>query len=291
MDARARRPVPELDQGDRLYAAYHLIALRGLRRGEAARLRWYDVDLDGATGIISQQLQQYSGHLAVCPPKTASSERAVALDRATVTVLRRHRAAQDAERAAMGAGSHASGYVFTGIHGDPMAPDRMSRRFRQLSADAGLPPVRLHDLRHGAASLALAAGAELKTVQDQLGHSSIVLTADAYISVLPEIARKAAEDTAALVIQAGYLVPGTRRPRRRSGLRPLRRRAQAATPGSASRAHPARQIGYPARRIRPVRPGSRAGNAAIRVLDSQNQATPWTAPAHTRPARHPPVPA
>jgi integrase len=128
-------------QGDRLYAAYHLIALRGLR-GEAAGLRWYDVDLDGATAIISQQLQQYSGHLTVCPPKTARSERAVALDRATVTVLRRHRAAQEAERAAMGAGSHDSGYVFTGIHGDPMAPDRLSRRFRQLSADACLPPVR-----------------------------------------------------------------------------------------------------------------------------------------------------
>jgi integrase len=136
-------------QGDRLYAAYHLIALRGLRRGEAAGLRWCDVDLDGATAVISQQLQQYGGHLAACPPKTGSSERAVALDRTTVTVLRRHRAAQEAECAAMGAGYHDSGYVFTGIQGDPMAPDRLSRRFRQLSAEADLPPVRLHDLRHG----------------------------------------------------------------------------------------------------------------------------------------------
>ena len=70
-----------------------------------------------------------------------------------------------------------------------------------------------------------------------------------------EAARKAAEYTATLVIQAGYRVPGTRRPRRRSGLRPLRRRVRAAVLGDASLAHPARQIGRPARRIRPARPG------------------------------------
>jgi integrase len=57
-------------QGHRLYAAYHLIALRGLRRGEAAGLRWCDLDLDGKTAVICQQLQQYDGRLAICPPKT-----------------------------------------------------------------------------------------------------------------------------------------------------------------------------------------------------------------------------
>jgi integrase len=197
----------------RLYAAYHLIALRGLRRGEAAGLRWRDVDLDGATAIITCQLQQYDGHLVLCPPKTARSERAVALDRTTVAVLRAHWTAQDAERAALGDGYHDSGYVFTCLNGDPMAPDRLSRTFRRLSDEARLPPVRLHDLRHGAATLALAAGADLKVVQDMLGHSSIVLTADTYTSVLPEVARKAAEDTAALIIAAGCLIPGTIRPR------------------------------------------------------------------------------
>ena len=69
--------------------------------------------------------------------------------------------------------------------------------------------MRLHDLRPGAASLALAAGADLKAVQDMLGHSSIVLTAGTYTSVLPQVARSAAEDTATLIIAAGCLVPGT----------------------------------------------------------------------------------
>jgi hypothetical protein len=67
---------------------------------------------------------------------------------------------------------------------------------------AALPPVRLHDLRHGAASLAHEAGADLKTLQDLLGHSSIVVTADTYTSVLPLAQRKCADATAKLVLAA-----------------------------------------------------------------------------------------
>jgi site-specific recombinase XerD len=63
--------------------------------------------------------------------------------------------------------------VFTNLNGDPMAPDRLTRTFRRLTTEAGLPPVRLHDLRHGAATLALAAGVDLQIVQEMLvirGH-------------------------------------------------------------------------------------------------------------------------
>ena len=90
--------------------------------------------------------------------------------------------------------------------------------FRKLVAGSGLPPVTLHGLRHGAATLALAAGADLKVVQDQLGHSTIVLTADTYTSVLPETARTAAEHTAAL------LFPARRPPA--TGAKPAARRAR-----------------------------------------------------------------
>ena len=102
-------------QDDRLYAAYHLIALCGLRRGEAAGLRWCDVDLDGKTAVISQQLQQYDGHLVVSPPKTPHSARVIALDHTTVAVLRAHRQRQVAEQAVYGSGYRASGYVFTNL--------------------------------------------------------------------------------------------------------------------------------------------------------------------------------
>ncbi|MFG1641340.1 tyrosine-type recombinase/integrase [Amycolatopsis sp. NPDC049252] len=69
----------------------------------------------------------------------------------------------------------------------------------KLIAGADLPSIRLHDLRHGAASLSLAAGNDLKVVQAMLGHSRIVLTADTYTSVLP---CQAAEATANLVMKA-----------------------------------------------------------------------------------------
>jgi len=141
-------------RGHRLYAGYHLIALRGLRRGEACGLRWCDIDLGAATAVIAWQLQQYGGHVTLCPPKTARSKRVIALDYTTVAALRAHRAGQQAEQARPGGSYRDSGYLLTGLNGDPMAPDRLSRYFRRLSEAAGLPPIRLHDLRHGAASLA-----------------------------------------------------------------------------------------------------------------------------------------
>jgi integrase len=213
------------------------------RTGErpAAGLRWCDVDLDGGIAVISQQLQQYDGHIVTRSPKTRHSARVIALDRTTITALRQHRARQETERRAAGDTYHDSGYVFTGIVGDPLPPDRLTRTFHRLCDAAGVPPIRLHDLRHGAATLALAAGVELKVVQDMMGHPSIVLTADTYTSVLPEVARKAAEAVAAHVLHAGRLVPGTSRPRRRAPIR-RQRPIQAVSIAGMTRAHPGRQI-------------------------------------------------
>ncbi len=161
---------------DRHYPMWWLIALRGLRRGEAAGLRWCDVDLDAGTVTIEQQRIAYGRTVHVGPPKTAASRRTIALDRATVRLLREHRRRQQNERDTAGDHWQESGYLFTAADGSPLHPDWLTRRFRRLVTVSGLPPVRLHDLRHGAASLALAAGADLKTVQALLGHASIVLT-------------------------------------------------------------------------------------------------------------------
>jgi len=186
-------------------------------------------------------------------PKTARSSRVIALDHTTVAALVAHRNRQQAEAAAFGPEYRVSGFVFTSLNGDPMAPDRLTRIFKKLAAQAGLPPVRLHDLRHGAATLALAAGVDLRVVQEMLGHSSIVLTADTYTSVLPAVAHTAAEKVATLIIQAGCLVPGTRR-RRQATRNGRRTRAQAGGRRTRttrrSRAHPARQLGCPRHRHR-----------------------------------------
>jgi integrase len=212
--------------GHRLYAVYHLIALRGLRRGEAAGLRWCDLDLDRGIAVIENQTQRIGGTLAACPPKTKAGRRSVALDRTTVAALRRHRIGQQAELAALGADG--GGYVFTNQSGRPVSPETLTRTFNALVVASRLPPIRLHDLRHGAGSLALQAGADLKVIQDQLGHSSIVFTADTYVTVVPQVAHDAAEAVALLILQAGRCAPGQHRPRRRSA--PVRAVVRATTP-------------------------------------------------------------
>ena len=75
----------------RLYPLFRLITLVGLRRGEACALRWCDLDLHHRALLVGRQLQQHGGELALCDTKTAGSVRVIALDRLTVTVLRRHR--------------------------------------------------------------------------------------------------------------------------------------------------------------------------------------------------------
>jgi len=114
-------------------------------------------------------------------------------------VLRAHRARQSAERLAWGPTWVESGLVFTRKNGAALHPEYVSRHFERLTRRAGLPPIRLHDLRHGAATLALAGGADLKTVSEMLGHSTITITADTYATVLSEVARHAAESAARMV--------------------------------------------------------------------------------------------
>ncbi|MGH3258095.1 MAG: tyrosine-type recombinase/integrase [Streptosporangiaceae bacterium] len=190
---------------------------------------------------------------------------------------------QLAERAAAGEDYLDSGYVFTRLNGDPMAPDWLSRYFRRLNDASGLPPIRLHDLRHGAASLALAAGADLKVVQDMLGHSSIVLTADTYTSVLPEVAHKVAEDIASLIIAAGCLIPGTQE-RRRPAWRKLGQRAHTLLTAGLSHAQSARQISRP-RRQAPARLTQRGTQTVLPRIAETGPAAwatiPWPTSAHT----------
>ena len=99
--------------------------------------------------------------------------------------------------------------MFTHAHGSPIRPEYLTHRFRQLTRQLGLPPVRLHDLRHGAATLALASHADLKLIQQMLGHSSIVTTADTYTSVLPETAHRAAQATADMITDAARSTAGS----------------------------------------------------------------------------------
>jgi integrase len=181
--------------GHPIFAACHLIAMRGLRRGEACGLTWDDLDLDEGVAYISRQLQQGAdGQLKACPLKTESSLRAVALDPETVIVPRAHRSRQ--ERQFAKAGITPQGWVFTHEDGEPLSPSYLTHKFNDLVEETGLPPVRLYD--------------------DQLGHSSVVLTADTYLSVAVELGLKAVAAAARLVLNAGKSPPGGGSVRRRS---------------------------------------------------------------------------
>jgi integrase len=113
----------------RLYPLFRLITLVGLRRGEACALRWCDLDLHHRALLVGRQLQQHGGELSLCDTKTAGSVRVIALDRLTVTVLRRHHATTALE-------GTAGGFVFTNLRGDPIKPDRLGELFHRLLRDA-----------------------------------------------------------------------------------------------------------------------------------------------------------
>ncbi|MFC5184083.1 site-specific integrase [Actinomadura harenae] len=184
------------------HALYYVIAFRGLRRGEGCGLRWSDVDLDAGTATVRSQFIQIGPDIFEGKPKTDAGEATISLDASTVAVLRAHKARQNTMRLAAGDAWHDAGLVFTDGTGQRLRPNEVTDQFERLSMEAGLPPVRLHDLRHGAASFLLAAGHDMKTVQETLRLSSITIAADTYTSLLPQVARKSAEDAAAIILNA-----------------------------------------------------------------------------------------
>lgn len=196
----------------RLYALWHLMAFTGIRRGEACGLAWPDVDLTaGEIAIRIQRVMASYDEVEDSDLKTDSSDDTIPIDATTVKVLHAHRAQQREDQMAWGREAWVrSGKVFTRENGEALHPDHLAHWFQSIVFRAGLPPIRLHDLRHGAATLMLAAGADMKLVQAMLRHASITLTSDTYTSVLPEVFREATEAAAALVPRAvSYGGPST----------------------------------------------------------------------------------
>jgi integrase len=181
---------------DRLAALWRLYAVIGLRRGEALALSWEAVSLDAQTLRVERSLGVINGRLAFGPPKSDSGRRTVSLDRDTLRLMRTHRATQNAEKLALGAGYRDDGLVFTHEDGSPLRPEWVTKRFHALAGEAGLPRIHLHDLRHSAASLALSAGVPMKVVSERLGHSTMTVTSDIYSHVTTELARESAERVA-----------------------------------------------------------------------------------------------
>jgi integrase len=163
-------------------AAYY-----GLRRGELAGLAWADVDLKTRRLHMRGEV------------KSEDSDRVIVIDQDTAGALKAWRQTQLAERIVWGPAWTDSGRVFTREDGTPPLPGWISERFGKLSARAGLPPVRFHDLRHGSASMLLAAGTSIKVVSEIMGHATSAFTADVYVTVTEELAESAGAAIAAFV--------------------------------------------------------------------------------------------
>jgi integrase len=177
---------------DRLYAAYVLALLLGLRRGELLGLRWSAVDLRRGTLRVQVSLQRVGGQLAFTSPKTRRSRRAMPLPRAVVKVLREHKQRQAVERAEAELWADED-LVFATSIGTPIEPRNLSRHFEALRDRAKLRKVRFHDLRHGCASLLFELGVPLRMVMEILGHSQISTTSDIYTHVMPAQYREVAD--------------------------------------------------------------------------------------------------
>jgi integrase len=175
-----------------------VLATTGLRRGECLGLRWSDLDLDGGRASIRQTVIAVKHTPMLGTPKTAKGRRTITLDAGTVTALREHRKRQAAERLLMGAGWHDHDLVFCHVDGTMLHPERFTRGFSEAVRRLGLPAIRLHDLRHGWATLALQAGIHPKVVQERLGHANISITLDTYSQVVGSLHEDAAEQVAAL---------------------------------------------------------------------------------------------
>ena len=178
---------------NRLFPAFLTLASTGLRRGELLGLRWRDLDLDGANLQVRQSLVVANYAVTMSPPKTEKARRLVALDPDTVEALRGWRARVLEERIAVGIGApQPDDLVFVQEDASALHPSNFAKRFRKLVNAIGLPRIRLHDLRHTHASLALQAGVHVKVVSERLGHSSVGITLDTYSHAIPAMDADAA---------------------------------------------------------------------------------------------------
>jgi integrase len=185
LSADEARQLLDTAQGDRLEAFYILALTTGMRMGELLGLRWRDVDLDAARLQVRTSLQRTRGQWHFAEPKTSRSRRNITLSSVAVAALRGHRARQLEEIATVGSVWVSYDLVFCGAAGQPLHVTSFGRLyFHPLLCRAGLPRIRLHDLRHSTATILLAGNVHPKYVQELLGHSTVSLTLDIYSHVV-----------------------------------------------------------------------------------------------------------
>jgi integrase len=176
-----------------LAALIFAAATTGCRRGELCGLRWSDVDLDNRTVVVRRSIADADGNVSVKGTKTHQARR-LALDPATIEVLRRHRAMMEARAIAAETTLFGDAYVWSQVldASAPYRPDRVTGIFRNLTERLGMTHVTFHTLRHFAATALAGTGVPVRTIAGRLGHSNPNLTLRTYAHFLEAADRDAA---------------------------------------------------------------------------------------------------
>jgi integrase len=185
----------EAARGDRFEALYVLAVHCGLREGELLGLRWDDVNLEVRILSVRRTLSETreKGQLFELPKN--GKGRNVRLSQTATDALRSHLERQLKEIEAAGDNYQDQGLMFPSERGTPMnAKNLTARKFKPILKRAGLPDIRLHDLRHTCATLLLTRGVHPKFVQELLGHATIAITLDTYRHVLPNMGDQTATE-------------------------------------------------------------------------------------------------
>lgn len=192
---------------DDLAAFWCLALYTGMRRGEMLALHWADIDLERGSLAVRRTLSRGESGLVLGEPKTKAGRRSIALPMPAVAALKAHRARQLTRRLAFGADWQDNDLVFERGDGSILHSNNVTHAFPRivrrlnttLPKDQHLPVIRLHDLRHTAATLMLANGEHPKVVQERLGHSDIAMTLNRYSHVTMDMQREAADRLARLL--------------------------------------------------------------------------------------------
>jgi integrase len=173
-------------RGDPFHPLWVVLGTAALRVGEALGLSWDDVDWANRRVIIHRALQKQVGAGKVFVPlKTARSYRTVCLSKHAVAALVEQRERLD--ELSRSPKWEEQGLVFPNRYGGPMDPGRPNHVLQPTLVALRLPAIRVHDLRHSAATSMLIQNVHPKVVQEMLGHSTVMTTLDTYSHVIPTL--------------------------------------------------------------------------------------------------------
>lgn len=176
--------------GHRFFPLLWLTAMTGMRRNEVLGLKWDDIDLKRQRLSLNRGLVAVGYEVHQTRGKTRNARRPIDLDPTTLSILEAWQALQQAEADATGV--ELDGWVFTDGDGQPIHPHAITPAFERIARRAGVPVIRLHELRHTHGTLLIKAGVPVKVVSERLGHGNIALIIETYQHVLPGMQAEAA---------------------------------------------------------------------------------------------------